>query len=80
MGQATKQVSHSKIFVEKCRDLPLRPALLSCLLAPGVSHSGEMGLQSLGLRANLSSATTLGEPQPEEFEEYDLAVNVRGTG
>ncbi len=69
-------LSYPEKFAAKCRDLALRPALLSCLLAPGVNHSGEIGLQSLSLRANLSSATTLGAPQPEEFEEYDLAVNV----
>ena len=45
------------------------------LLVPTSSYSEEMGLMSLSFRARFSGATTLGEQQPEEFEEYDLAAN-----
>ena len=48
-----------------------------CLLASGPGLAGALSLQSIGLRANLSNATTLGDPQPEDFEEYDLASNAR---
>jgi len=34
-----------------------------------------MRLLDLSFRAGFSGATTLGEQQPEEFQEYDLAAN-----
>lgn len=80
MYHSGKQCSNSGMFTAKLRDHRRWSSLLFltvCLPAPGLSHSGEVGLQSLGLRANFSSATTLGDPQPEEFEEYDLAINLR---
>ena len=45
------------------------------LLVPTPSYSEEMGLLKISFRARVSGATTLGESQPEEFEEYDLASN-----
>jgi len=45
------------------------------LLIPAPSYSEEMRLLDLSFRARFSGATTLGEQQPEEFEEYDLAAN-----
>lgn len=45
------------------------------LLVPALSYSEEMLLLNLSFRARVSGATTLGEQQPEEFEEYDLAAN-----
>ncbi len=80
MNQANKQVSSIGGLPAIPRNRLRWPRLLIsmwCLLIPGLALAGEMGLQSLGLRANLSSATTLGDPQPEEFEEYDLAANFR---
>jgi hypothetical protein len=44
------------------------------LLVPLSSYSEEMRLLNLSFRARFSGATTLGEQQPEEFEEYDLAA------
>jgi hypothetical protein len=45
-------------------------------LVPAPSHSEEMRLLKLSFRARFSGATTIGEQQPEEFEEYDLAANI----
>lgn len=45
------------------------------LLVPAPSYSEEMSLLNLSFRARVSGATTLGEQQPEEFEEYDLAAS-----
>lgn len=45
------------------------------LLATGVSFAEAWQLQSLSMRARVSGATTLGKPQPEEFQEYDVAAN-----
>ena len=56
----------------------VRLVLLSfiwCLLAPEPSHSEGLRLLSLSARARVSGATTLGDQQPEEFQEYDLAAH-----
>ena len=45
------------------------------LLVPRLSHSADLHLSSLSLRARVFGATVLGEPQPEEFQEYDVAAN-----
>lgn len=45
------------------------------LLAPSLSYSEELKLQSLSLRARLSEKTLLGEDAPEDFEEYDVSAN-----
>ena len=80
MDRANNQIIRSRssaaTFLGHRRWLPVLSTLW-CLLIPGVCLAAETGLQSLGLRATLSNATTLGDPQPEEFEEYDLAVNLR---
>ena len=61
-----------------CVGLVLRLLLLSfiwTLFVPVSSYSEEMRLLNLSFRARFSGATTLGEQQPEEFEEYDLAAS-----
>ena len=45
------------------------------LLAPVTSYADDFPLLSLSLRGRVSGATVLGEQQPEEFQEYDLAAN-----
>lgn len=50
-------------------------SFICCLLAPGPSHSEGLSLQSLSMRVRVSGATTLGEQQPEEFQEFDVAAN-----
>jgi hypothetical protein len=60
-----------------CAGFVVRLLLLSfiwTLLVPVSSYSEEMRLLNLSFRARFSGATTLGEQQPEEFEEYDLAA------
>ena len=44
------------------------------LVAVGSCYAQESHLLSLSLRTRVSSATTLGQQQPEEFEEVDLAA------
>ncbi len=46
-----------------------------CLLAPNLSHSKDLSLQSLSMRARLSEKTLLGEEAPENFKEYDVSAN-----
>ncbi|MDX2448640.1 MAG: acyloxyacyl hydrolase [Desulfobacterales bacterium] len=61
-----------------CVGFVVRLLLLSfiwSLLVPAPSYSEEMRLLNLSFRARISGATILGEQQPEEFEEYDLAAN-----
>jgi len=50
-------------------------SFICCLLAPGLSHSEDLNLLSLSIRARLTGATVLGDKQPEEFKEYDVAGN-----
>lgn len=50
--------------------------LFYALLAPGPGCSEEMRLQSLSLRGRISGATLLGEQQPEQFQEIDLAAYI----
>ena len=60
-----------------CVGFVVRLLLLSfiwTLLVPVSSYSEEMRLLNLSFRARFSGATTLGEQQPEEFGEYDLAA------
>jgi len=45
------------------------------LLAPSVSYSDDLNLQSLSIRARISEKTLLGEDAPEDFEEYDVSAN-----
>lgn len=45
------------------------------LLTPVTSYADDFRLLSLSLRGRVSGATVLGEQQPEEFQEYDLAAN-----
>jgi hypothetical protein len=49
-------------------------SFIGTLLAPAASYSEEISLLNLSFRARVSGATTLGEQQPEDFEEYDLAA------
>ncbi len=44
---------------------------------PVQATADDWELVSLSLRARLTNDTTLGDPQPEEFEEYDLAAHYR---
>ncbi len=48
---------------------------ICCLLAPSLSYSEDMSLQSLSIRARVSEKTTLGKDAPEDFEAYDLSAN-----
>ena len=48
---------------------------ICCLFAPTQSFSEDLDLQSLSMRARVSEHTVLGKVAPEEFEEYDVAVN-----
>ncbi len=50
-------------------------SLLWSLLTPGLTYAEDFRLLSLSLRGRVSGATVLGEQQPEEFQEYDLAAN-----
>lgn len=55
-------------------------ALLSVIIglfASGPTYADEVSLHSLSLRARFSGATTLGDKQPEEFQEVDLAAHYR---
>lgn len=72
-------INHNcKTRTVSCVGFVLRLLLLSfiwSLLVPAPSYSEETRLLNLSFRARVSSATTLGAQQPEEFEEYDLAAN-----
>ncbi|WNC69134.1 acyloxyacyl hydrolase [Thalassotalea nanhaiensis] len=46
-----------------------------CLLTPFLSHSEEMDLVSINMRASVSEETVLGKDAPENFEAYDLSAN-----
>lgn len=48
---------------------------ICCLLAPRLSHSEDLSLLSLSMRARVSEKTILGEEAPEDFQEFDLAAN-----
>ncbi len=48
---------------------------ICCLLAPNLSYSEGLSLQSLSMRARVSEKTLLGEDAPEDFEEYDVSAN-----
>lgn len=45
------------------------------LVAPSLSHSEDLSLQSFSIRARVSEKTILGEEAPEDFQEYDVAAN-----
>lgn len=53
----------------------LLPIFVCSLLAPSVSYSDDLNLQSLSIRARISEQTLLGEDAPEDFEEYDVTAN-----
>jgi hypothetical protein len=50
-------------------------SFICCLLAPGLSHSEDLSLLSLSMRARVSEKTILGEESPEDFQAYDVAAN-----
>ena len=50
-------------------------SFICCLLAPNLSHSEDLSLLSLSMRARVSEKTILGEEAPEDFQEYDVAAN-----
>ena len=61
-----------------CAGFVARLLLLSftwSLLVPAPSYSEEIRLLNLSFRTRVSGTTTLGEQQPEEFHEYDLAAS-----
>lgn len=59
-----------------CRILQLTVLLLmTALPAPLPADADGLPLLSLSARARLSNETTLGSPQPEEFDEYTLAAH-----
>ena len=45
------------------------------LLAPNMSYSEDLNLQSLSMRARVSENTLLGEDAPEDFKAYDVSAN-----
>jgi len=49
--------------------------IVFCLLAPEPVCADGLPLLGLSARLRLSNQTTLGDPQPEEFKEYDLAAH-----
>ena len=74
MNTTTDQVCGTALRVEIVIWLTLLSCIY-CLLAPGLSRSEELRLQSLSIRARVSGSTILGDQQPEEFQEYDVAAN-----
>ena len=48
---------------------------ICCLLAPNLSYSKDLSLQSLSMRARVSEKTLLGEDAPEDFKAYDVSAN-----
>lgn len=57
----------------------LRSALLGTLLlllAPCAARATDVRLQSVSVRAQVSGTTVLGDVAPEEFQEYDAALNI----
>ncbi|MDN3556864.1 acyloxyacyl hydrolase [Halomonas maura] len=54
----------------------LLPVVIGCLLAPNLSYSDDLRLQSLSMRARVSEKTLLGEEAPEDFQEYDVSANL----
>ncbi len=69
VGQPTSQ------FILRHISLGILLIFICCLLAPTQSYSEDLDLQSLSMRARVSEHTVLGKVAPEEFEEYDVAVN-----
>ena len=69
VGQLTSQ------FILRHISLGILLIFICCLLAPTQSYSEDLDLQSLSMRARVSEHTVLGKVAPEEFEEYDVAVN-----
>ena len=78
MTKTANQVCGSRSGAVSRVGIVVRLVLLSffcCLLAPGPSYSEDFRLLSISMRARVSGATMLGEQQPEEFQEYDVAAN-----
>jgi len=50
--------------------------LLLCLLTPPPSRAEELRVLSLGVRGSVSAATVLGDEAPEEYDAYEVALNV----
>ena len=50
-------------------------SFICCLLAPRLSYSEDLSLQSLSVHARVSEKTILGEDAPEDFKAYDVAAN-----
>ena len=48
---------------------------ICCLLAPNLSYSKDLSLQSLRMRARVSEKTLLGKDAPEDFKAYDVSAN-----
>lgn len=48
---------------------------ICCLLAPNLSYSEDLSLQSLSMRARVSEKTLLGEDAPEDFKAFDVSAN-----
>ncbi|MDN3520166.1 acyloxyacyl hydrolase [Halomonas ramblicola] len=62
-------------FPHHCISFGLWLVIICFLLAPSLSYSEDLRLQSLSMRARLSEKTLLGEDAPEDFEEYDVSAN-----
>jgi len=48
---------------------------ICCLLAPNLSNSEDLSLESLSMRARASEKTLLGEDASEDFKAYEVSAN-----
>lgn len=72
---------HKSMMRERCLPrsviyLGLWLLIILSLLLPRLGYSEGLDIQSISLRARLSEKTLLGEDAPEDFEAYDLSVNL----
>jgi hypothetical protein len=66
----TRAAGHRRI-----RRLVIQLALILGLSVPVPAGADGLSLLSLSARARISNSTTLGQQQPEEFDEYTLAAH-----
>lgn len=69
---------HYSCYISMCSRVGMRLVFIcaiGCLLITDLCYAKEIHLSGLSLRARVSGATTLGDPQPEVFQEYDLATH-----
>lgn len=69
-------------FLNRCLALWIFLALVifdgsSPFFTPGSVCAADLNILSLSVRTRVSDKTTLGDPQPEEFQEVDLAAHLQ---